>query len=161
MGREEHCKQISLLCVGSAHSISATLGLPPLMACLLSWSILLRLKVALPGTLWSRPWVVCTFQVFAAQVQVLEYSTNAQTPLSLSFVSLPGPSSSGGQVLGKHSHPQVGSTSYRLPHLRLLVFYVYNGRAFSGVPCVSSGELISGCNPPRECRPSRIPRSLR
>ena len=53
---------------------------------------------------------MCTFQVFAAQVQVLEYSTNAQTPLSLSFVSLPGPSSSGGQVLGKHSHPQVGST---------------------------------------------------
>ena len=28
VGREEHCKQISLSCVGSAHSVSATLGLP-------------------------------------------------------------------------------------------------------------------------------------
>ena len=34
------------------------------------------------------------------------------------------------------------------------------GDAFSGVPCVSSGELISGCNPPGQCLPSRIPRSL-
>ena len=30
-GREEHCEQISLACVGSAHSVWATLGLPPLM----------------------------------------------------------------------------------------------------------------------------------
>ena len=28
-GREEHWKQISLVCVGSAHSVWATLGLPP------------------------------------------------------------------------------------------------------------------------------------
>ena len=48
-GREEHCKQISLACVGSAHSVWATLGLPLLMACLLSWSTLLRLQVALQG----------------------------------------------------------------------------------------------------------------
>ena len=30
MGREEHCKQISLACVGSARSVWATLALPPL-----------------------------------------------------------------------------------------------------------------------------------
>ena len=47
--REEHCKQISLACVGSAHSVSATLGLPLLMACVLSQSMLLRLQVALQG----------------------------------------------------------------------------------------------------------------
>ena len=29
VGREEHCKQISLVSVGSVHSVSATLGLPP------------------------------------------------------------------------------------------------------------------------------------
>ena len=46
-GREEHCKQIPLACVGSAHSASATLGL--LMACVLSQSTLLRLQVALQG----------------------------------------------------------------------------------------------------------------
>ena len=47
MGREEHCKQISLACVGSARSVSATLGLPPLTACVLSQSTLLRLQIAL------------------------------------------------------------------------------------------------------------------
>ena len=30
-------------------------------------------------------------------------------------------------------------------------------RTVSGVPCVSSGELISGCDPPGRCQPSRIP----
>ena len=36
MGREEH--QISLVCVGSARSVSATLGLPLLTACVVSQS---------------------------------------------------------------------------------------------------------------------------
>ena len=48
MGREGRCKQITLAC---AHSVSATLGLPSLMVCVLSLSTLLRLWVALPGTL--------------------------------------------------------------------------------------------------------------
>ena len=47
MGRKEHCKQISLACVGSACSVWATLGLPPLTACVLFQSTLLRLQVAL------------------------------------------------------------------------------------------------------------------
>ena len=48
-GREEHCKQISLVCVGSARSVWVTLGLPPLTTCVLSCSTLLRLQVALLG----------------------------------------------------------------------------------------------------------------
>ena len=47
MGREEHCKHISLVCVGSARSVWATLGLTPLTMCVLSQSTLLRLQVAL------------------------------------------------------------------------------------------------------------------
>ena len=47
--REEHFKQIPLACVGSAYSVWVTLGLPPLTACALSRSILLRLQVALQG----------------------------------------------------------------------------------------------------------------
>ena len=47
VGREGHCKQITLAC---AHSVSATMGLPPLTACVLSLSTLLRLQVALLGT---------------------------------------------------------------------------------------------------------------
>ena len=77
------------------------------------------------------------------QVQVLGYSTKAQTWLGLRFVPFLGPSSSGDQVLGEHSHPQLEAASYRLPHPSGSVFWVYNGRAFSGVPSVSSGELIS------------------
>ena len=46
-GREEHCKQISLTCVESAHSVWVTLGLPLHMACVLSWSALLRFQVDL------------------------------------------------------------------------------------------------------------------
>ena len=45
--REVHCKQISLAYVGRAHSVSATLGLPLLMAGVLSQSTLLRLQGAL------------------------------------------------------------------------------------------------------------------
>ena len=40
------------------------------------------------------------------------------------------------------------------------VFWVYNKCVFSGVPCVSSREHISGCDPPSRCRLSRIARSL-
>jgi len=37
VGREEHCKQISLVCVGSAHSVWATLGLPQLTVACAFW----------------------------------------------------------------------------------------------------------------------------
>ena len=79
--------------------------------------------------------------------------------LGLCFVPFRGPSSSGDQVLGERGCPQLKAATYCLPHPSGLVFCMYNGCAFSGVPCVSSGELISGCNPPGGCRPSRIPRS--
>ena len=55
---------------------------------------------------------------------------------------------------------QVGGAFYHLPHPSRLVFWVRSAHAFSGVLCVSSGELISGCDPPSKCRLSRIPRSL-
>ena len=43
MGRGERCKQISLASVGSPPSVSVTLALPLLMACVFSQSTLLRL----------------------------------------------------------------------------------------------------------------------
>ena len=49
MGREEHCKKISLACVGSTRSVWTTLGLPQLTAPVLAQSTLLRLQVALQG----------------------------------------------------------------------------------------------------------------
>ena len=49
VGRGEHCKQTLLACAGSARSVSAALGLPPLGACVRSPSTLLRLQ----GTPWG------------------------------------------------------------------------------------------------------------
>ena len=43
--------------------------------------------------------------MYVAQVQVLGYSTKAQTWLGLRFVPFPGLSSSGEQVLGKYTLP--------------------------------------------------------
>ena len=98
--------------------------------------------------------------ILATQVQVLGYFIKAQIWLGLRFAPIPGPSSSGDQVLGAHSRPQLKAATYPLPCPSCSVFWVYNGHVFSGVPCVSSGELMSGCDPPGGCQPSRIPRSL-
>ena len=76
------------------------------------------------------------------------------------FVPFPGPSSSGYQVLEECSLSTVGSASYHLPRPSHSVSWVAAGRPVSGVPCVSSGELIPGCEPPGGCQPSRIPRNL-
>ena len=52
------------------------------------------------------------------------------------------------------------AATYCLPSPCHLGLWVYNYRTFSGVPRCSSGEVISGRDPLRGCRPSRIPRSL-
>ena len=101
-----------------------------------------------------------TSQILASQVQVLRYSTKAQIWLGLRFVPFPGPSSSGDQVLGECTLPRWGGTSYHLPGASRLVSWVHSGSAVSDVPCVSSGELISGCNHPGRLQPSRIPGRL-
>ena len=68
--------------------------------------------------------------------------------MGLRFLPFPGLSSSGKQVLGEHTLPRWGSVSYHLPGPSCLVFWVCSRSTISGVPCVSSGELISGCDPP-------------
>ena len=56
--------------------------------------------------------------------------------------------------------PPGGGCILSPPPSQPFLFWVFNGHTFSGVPCVSSGGLISGCDPPGGCQPSRIPRSL-
>ena len=94
VGREKYCKQISLACVRSARSVSATLGLPPLTACVLSLSALLRLQVALQGNNLKQ---------------------------ALGCVHFPGLSysGSGSQVLHKGAH-SVGPAFCALPRLEQL-----------------------------------------
>jgi len=92
----------------------------------------------------------------ATQVQVLGYSTKEETWLGLCFVPFPGSSSSGDQVLGARTHPEVGGVSYHLPHPSGSVCWVYKG-APSQVCCVSllwswswslAAPLLAGVNRP-------------
>ena len=52
---------------------------------------------------------------------------------------------------------QVGLASYALSNLGDSVSWVHHEGTVPGVPCISSGELISGCDTPGGCEPSRIP----
>ena len=79
-GRKEHCKQISLVCVGSAHSVWTTLGLSQLMAHYVSPFYTAQAPVVLQG--------ICP-------------------KWALGFVHFPGPSSSGNQMIGKCTVPGV------------------------------------------------------
>ena len=47
-----------------------------------------------------------------------------------------------------------------LPGLGHSISQVHHESVISGVPCVSSGELISGCDPTGRCQLSRIPGRL-
>ena len=162
VGREDPCKQISLVFVGSACSVWVTLGLPPFTACVLSLSILLRLQApgcfagelskagpglcALPRSKLLRfrfsgtpqrhrlSWacILCPSQVQAAQVTRCLASTLSSGGWC---VILPPQS----QLLSFLGAPQEH-------HLRCAVSFL--------------GELISYCDPPGGCQPSRIPGSL-
>ena len=92
--------------------------------------------------------------------RVLHKGADSVDPASC---SLPRSEQLSGQVLGKHTLPRWA--------VRLITSRVSaapfpgctangGGSAFSGVPCVSSGELISACDPPGGCQPSKIPGRL-
>ena len=121
MGREEHCKQITLVCACSvspspAHGVCA---LPVYTAEALGCSAGDCLRLAL-GCMH--------FPDLATQVQVLGYSAKAQTWLDLRFVPFPGLGSSGDQALGERSHcglspplsPLLGFLGVQPAHLLML-----------------------------------------
>ena len=132
---------------------------PQLMVCVLSQPTLLRLQVALQGNCLRWALVCMDFPGLCSSgsgSQVLHKGTN----LGLRFVPSPGPSSMGDQVLGNCTLP---SWAVRLITSMVLAARfprVRSRGAISGVPWVSSGELISGCNPPGGCQPSSIPGRL-
>ena len=161
VGREECSKQTSLACVGRAGSVSAALGLSPLMVHALSQSTLLSLHPgcsarelsevgpglhALPRSKLLRSrflgtpqkcrhgqtCVLCPSQVRAAQVTRCLAST-----VSPGRRCLLSP-----------------------PQSQLLGFLGGSGRAHLRCAMCLFWELISGCRPPGGCQQSRIPRSL-
>ena len=156
VGREEHCTQICLACVGSAHCVGAALGLPPLTARVLSQATLLRLQAALQGNCAGRALCCRHFPGLSPQAQVLGTPQRHR----LGWACVLCPSQVGAAQATRcwaSTLSQVGGASYHLPLPSHSVSWVCNESAVSGVPCVSSGELISGCDPPGRCQPSRIP----
>ena len=98
-GREEHCKQISVMCVGSVHSLGHTGFAPAHGMC-----AFLVYTAQVPG---------CSAGVFS-QVGPGLHALPRSKPLrfrflctpqrcSVLFVPFPVPSSSGDQVLGEHT----------------------------------------------------------
>ena len=155
MGREEHCKQILLACVGSVRSGWTTLGLP-------------------------QPNEVCTSQVYTGQAP--GYSAGALSQVGpafcalprskplrflgtlqglrpcwgVHFVPFPGLNSSGDWLLGECTVPGWPCILCTSP-IPATWFPWCPKSTVPGVLCVSSRELISGCDTPGRCQPSRIP----
>ena len=114
-GREEHCKQISLACVGSACSVWATLGLPLLTTCVLSWSTLLRLQVVLLENCLRRALRCVHFPGIShsgSGSQVLFKGTDL---VGSAFCALPRSEKLRRPGAWRAHSPQVGGASYRLP----------------------------------------------
>ena len=146
--------------MGSVHSVWATLGFPPPTMCVLSRSTLLRLQVALQGN-YQRQALGCMhfpgLSHSGLGSQVLHKGADSVGP---AFCALSRSEQLRRPGAWLAQSPPVRSVSYHLPGPSRLVSWVAAGAPISGVPCVSSGELISGCDPPGRCQPSRIPRSL-
>ena len=152
MGREEHCNQLSLVCVGTTHSIWTTLGLPQLTAHVLSWSTLLRLIVTLQGNCPNQTQDFAQFPGLSCSgsgSRVLHKGTDLVGHV---FCALPRSEKLRQPgTLGVHC-PRWSVHLHHLPGPGRLVSWVHHKSAISGVPYVSSGELISGCNPSGRCQ---------
>ena len=134
--REGGALQISL-CVGSAHSVPATLGLPCSRVCVLSPSTLLRLPAALYG---AGPAL--------RAVPVFGFSTKAQARLRLRFV----PSQAGAAQAARSLTRALSEGA-----VHLLPSVVPASVSTALVGCV---RLVFRRDPPGGCRPSRISGSL-
>ena len=111
VGREEHCKQISLVCVGSACSVWVSLGLPPLTTCVLSQSTLLRLQVAFQGKRlkWALSLVYFSGLSHSGSGSWVLHKGRLSWNCFVPFSDL---NSSGNQVLGERTLPRFPATQF-------------------------------------------------
>ena len=103
------------------------------------------------GTVQSGPCILCT-----SQVQVLRYSTKADS-VGRAFCALPR-----SEQLRRPGAWRLHCPRWSFNHLPgpgRSVSWVHRESTISGVPLVTSRELISGYNPPGRHQPSRIPGS--
>ena len=132
--------------------------LPPLTACVLSSSTLLRLRVALQGNCPKQALGFVHFPGLSRSgsgSRVLHKGTDSAGP---EFCALPRSEQVRRPGAWRVHSRQVGGASYHLPGPSHSVSPAWCSRsAASGVPCASSGGLISDCDPSGGCQPSRIP----
>ena len=122
--------QILLACVWSDLSVWALLGLPPLMACMLSLSILLRLQVALQGNSLEQALGCVHFQGLSCSGSgpwVLHKGTDSVGP---AFCALPRLEQLRQPGAWQAQSSQLGGASYHLPGPGCLISQVCS----SGVP---------------------------
>ena len=150
MGREGHCKQVPLACMGSVCSGWTTLGLPQPKALCTSW--VQAAQVPCKSIVPSGP-SFCEFPGLSHSGCLC--STRAQMLMGYAFCALPRPEPSGDQVLGEHTLMWVVHLMH-VPSPGRPVFWVCHEGTVSGVPCISSGELFSGCDTPGGREPSRM-----
>ena len=74
-------------------------------------------------------------------------------------MAFPGPGARATRCLAS-TLSQVYGASYHHPVPSCLVSWMHSKSTISGVPRVASGGLISGCDPPGRCQPSRIPEAV-
>ena len=146
--------------MGSAGSVWTTLGLPQLTACVLSQFTLLRLQVALQGKFPKQALGFVHFPDLSCSGSdslVLHKSTDSFGP---AFCALPRSEELRQPGAWPAHCPRWFVSLNHLPSPSHSDSWVRHKSAISDVPCVSSGELISGCDPPGRCQLSRIPGRL-
>ena len=135
-GREGHCRQISVACVGSTHSVLAILGLPPLTGVCFP-----HLHISSSWLLYvERPCIAC-----GPSFRVVHKSADSVVP---AFCAFPGPSSSGSQQLDGRTLPGCAFSPLSVP--------ASVSTCASRVSAPYSQELASSSDPPGRCRPSKI-----
>ena len=131
VGKEESCKQISLAFVGTACSVWTTQGLSQLTAACAS-----PLQVALQRCCPKQAVYFVHFPGLSCSGSGSRVCHKAQNWLGVRFVPIPGPNSSGDQVLGKRKVP--GGPWVLITCLVLAAWFLgCTTRGLSQVCCVS------------------------
>ena len=132
------------LAVFRPHWVCPTLGLPPHWVCSRSRHVCYTAQ-APSCSIGSGPWVAC-----GSSFQVLHKSADSVGP---AFCAFPSRAAQAARSLTSALSPAAVHLPLRSPSLSFCPSRL-------GAPCVCFGELVSSCDPPGGCRPSRISGSL-
>ena len=142
VGREEHCRQMSLACVGALAVFRPHWVCPRSLVC--AFPIY---TVQAPGcSIATGPWVAC-----GSSFRVLHKSADSTGPAFCAF-----PTREAQAARSLRSALSLGAVCLLPSAVPASSFCMRR----SGAPCVCSGELVSSCDPPTRCQPSRISGSL-